>query len=255
MLRTLRSTIRATNLPLGRIVSGAAAVVMSTTLVAPAIAQQQKSEEATRQLAQATGMQRDQLSVYEGLWRTRLEDIAKRTLTEATATVQANQAKADASAAQAAITDLDDYATLANGALREQIDITAAATDALAAAGADADRRTAEAEAIAAANANTPDGARATARDLARASGWGEDQFQCLDRLWTKESNWNYRATNGSSGATGIPQALPGNKMATFGSDWATNATTQIKWGLDYINRGYGTPCSAWSHSQSVNWY
>ncbi|WP_433862353.1 hypothetical protein [Streptomyces sp. L7] len=90
---------------------------------------------------------------------------------------------------------------------------------------------------------------------MASSYGWGADQFQCLDSLWSKESGWNYQASNGSSGATGIPQALPGSKMATFGSDWATNATTQIKWGLSYIKGSYGTPCNAWSHSQAMNWY
>ena len=90
---------------------------------------------------------------------------------------------------------------------------------------------------------------------MAATYGWGDDQFQCLDSLWTKESHWNYQASNGSSGATGIPQALPGSKMASFGTDWATNATTQVKWGLDYIKRSYGTPCSAWGHSEAVNWY
>ena len=85
--------------------------------------------------------------------------------------------------------------------------------------------------------------------------GWGDDQFSCLVSLWQKESGWNYQAENASSGAAGIPQALPGSKMASAGSDWETNATTQVTWGLDYIKRGYGTPCAAWSHSQSVNWY
>ena len=114
----------------------------------------------------------------------------------------------------------------------------------------------AAAAAQALANANTVDGAKATAANLASSQyGWGSDQFSCLSNLWQKESGWNYQASNGSSGATGIPQALPGSKMASFGSDWATNATTQIKWGLDYISRSYGTPCSAWGHSQSVNWY
>jgi hypothetical protein len=85
--------------------------------------------------------------------------------------------------------------------------------------------------------------------------GWGSDQFQCLDNLWTKESGWNYQAENASSGAFGIPQSLPGSKMSSIAGDWATNPATQIAWGLDYIARGYGTPCGAWSHSQSVNWY
>jgi hypothetical protein len=85
--------------------------------------------------------------------------------------------------------------------------------------------------------------------------GWGADQFQCLDSLWTKESGWDYTAANPSSGAYGIPQSLPGNKMASHGADWQTNPVTQISWGLDYISQVYGTPCGAWGHSQAVGWY
>ncbi|MFC5751992.1 lytic transglycosylase domain-containing protein [Actinomadura rugatobispora] len=80
-------------------------------------------------------------------------------------------------------------------------------------------------------------------------------QFGCLQKLWDKESNWNYRAANPSSGAYGIPQALPGSKMSSAGADWKTNYKTQIRWGLGYIDDRYGTPCKAWSHSQSVGWY
>lgn len=123
-----------------------------------------------------------------------------------------------------------------------------------AAAAAEAQRQAEAAEALA--RVNTPDGARAYAAQLASEKyGWGSDQFSCLSSLWNKESGWNYQAYNDDGGATGIPQALPGSKMATFGADWQTNAATQIAWGLDYIDRGYGTPCSAWGHSQSVNWY
>ncbi len=114
----------------------------------------------------------------------------------------------------------------------------------------------AEAAAAALAAANTPEGAQATARQMAADRyGWGEDQFSCLMSLWNKESSWNYQAYNDSSGATGIPQALPGDKMATAGSDWQTNAATQIAWGLGYIEAAYGTPCSAWGHSQATDWY
>lgn len=112
-----------------------------------------------------------------------------------------------------------------------------------------------EAAAQAAAAANTPDGAKATARQLGAERGWGGDQFSCLDALWNRESNWNYQAANSSSGAFGIPQALPGSKMASAGADWQTNAATQVRWGLDYIARAYGTPCNAWSHSQATGWY
>jgi len=96
---------------------------------------------------------------------------------------------------------------------------------------------------------------QSAAKLLVADRGWSSSQFACLDSLWTKESSWNYQATNASSGAYGIPQALPGSKMASAGSDWQTNPVTQIRWGLDYIAERYGTPCAAWSHSQSVNWY
>ncbi|MBO0979324.1 phospholipase [Microbacterium sp. SD291] len=121
------------------------------------------------------------------------------------------------------------------------------------AARAAAEQAAAAAAALAA--ANTVDGAKATAQQMASGEyGWGGDQFSCLESLWTKESGWNYQAYN-PSGATGIPQALPGSKMASAGSDWESNAATQIAWGLGYIADVYGTPCSAWSHSQAVNWY
>lgn len=85
--------------------------------------------------------------------------------------------------------------------------------------------------------------------------GFEIDQMPCLDRLWTKESGWNHLASNSSTGAYGIPQALPGSKMATVADDWETNPATQIKWGLGYIKDRYGTPCDAWAHSQNVGWY
>ncbi|WP_102192334.1 phospholipase [Microbacterium aurantiacum] len=130
-----------------------------------------------------------------------------------------------------------------------------AAADAAQAA---AEQAAAEAAAQAASLAatNTVDGAKATAQQMAANQyGWGADQFSCLESLWNKESGWNYQAYNDSSGATGIPQSLPGSKMASAGSDWETNAATQIAWGLGYISSVYGTPCGAWSHSQSTDWY
>jgi hypothetical protein len=96
---------------------------------------------------------------------------------------------------------------------------------------------------------------KSVARLLAGDRGWGDGEFTCLDSLWTKESGWSWSANNGSSGAYGIPQSLPGSKMAAAGSDWVTNPATQIKWGLQYIASSYGTPCSAWAHSQAMNWY
>ena len=101
----------------------------------------------------------------------------------------------------------------------------------------------------------TPEGAQAIARGMMASYGWGDDEFSCLQSLWNRESGWNYQAENASSGAYGIPQALPGSKMSSVAGDWATNPATQITWGLGYIQGRYGTPCSAWAHSESVGWY
>lgn len=92
-------------------------------------------------------------------------------------------------------------------------------------------------------------------QQLAAARGWTGSEWTCLDLLWQRESGWNPSASNPSSGAYGIPQALPGSKMGSAGSDWATNPATQIEWGLGYIADRYGTPCGAWGHSESVGWY
>ncbi|MCL8025808.1 lytic transglycosylase domain-containing protein [Nocardioides bruguierae] len=96
---------------------------------------------------------------------------------------------------------------------------------------------------------------RSIASAMLGSYGWDSSQFTCLDSLWTKESGWQVDADNPTSSAYGIPQALPGSKMASAGADWATNPVTQITWGLGYIQDVYGSPCSAWAHSQSVNWY
>jgi len=96
---------------------------------------------------------------------------------------------------------------------------------------------------------------RQIAESLLSSYGWSSSQFSCLDPLWNAESGWNPTAQNTASGAYGIPQALPGGKMATAGPDWQTNASTQIKWGLGYIKGTYGSPCSAWAHEQSTGWY
>ena len=85
--------------------------------------------------------------------------------------------------------------------------------------------------------------------------GWPSSQYSCLDSLWERESGWNPYAANPYSGAFGIPQALPGAKMASAGSDWATNASTQIRWGLGYIKATYGSPCAAWSYETAFGSY
>jgi hypothetical protein len=96
-------------------------------------------------------------------------------------------------------------------------------------------------------------------RDIARALlgeyGFSQDQFSCLDSLYTGESGWRVDADNPTSSAYGIPQALPGSKMSSAGADWATNPETQIRWGLGYIADSYGSPCSAMSFKSSHGWY
>jgi flagellar biosynthesis GTPase FlhF len=83
----------------------------------------------------------------------------------------------------------------------------------------------------------------------------GAGQFQCFSNIVERESGWNYKAQNPSSGAYGLVQALPGSKMASAGADWQTNPATQIKWGLNYMNERYGSPCGAWDFWQANHWY
>lgn len=97
-------------------------------------------------------------------------------------------------------------------------------------------------------------------RDIARQIlknkfGYGDADFRCFDDIIIRESNWDIDATNPSSGAYGIPQALPGSKMASVGSDWRTDPATQITWAIGYMNDRYGSPCSAWSFKSSHGWY
>lgn len=165
------------------------------------------------------------------------------------------QASADAA-------DLEAQRTMdARAAAIEQQQAEAAAAQAAAQAAAEAAQAAAEAAQaarVAAAEQASRD-ARRDPRGVARAMvserGWSGEQFDCLDNLWTKESGWRWDADNPTSSAYGIPQALPGSKMSTMGSDWETNPVTQIRWGLAYIDDVYGTPCSAWSQSRSSNWY
>lgn len=209
----------------------------------------------------------------------------RATLTDAAATVMAAQssgldlgdagAAIDTSGLLDAMEELDDVDSLTaleapivrvnaaaeiasvtsqTAALRERQSAAAAAVEAAAAQQKAA--AAAQAAAAALANSNTPDGARASAAAIAADQyGWGAGEFECLNSLWEKESGWNYEAYNEDGGATGIPQSLPGDKMASAGADWATNATTQIRWGLEYIKGSYGSPCAAWGHSQAMNWY
>jgi len=220
------------------------------------------------------------------------EQAAESTINGANAVVASAQGKTDATALSTSVAALSYFTLLAPERVFELASETATQTAAVQAAVTEVDRIAAEqaaaaaaaaaaakaaaeqaaAEAAAANNSSAaprqssggsrpsaptdPSGAQAIARDMmASKYGWGADQFGCLVPLWERESGWNVNAYNSSSGATGIPQALPGNKMATAGADWQTNPATQISWGLGYIADRYGSPCAAWDHSESVGWY
>ena len=104
--------------------------------------------------------------------------------------------------------------------------------------------------------ARTPFGAKKVAKSiLIDEYGFNERQYNCLNELWTQESNWNYKSRNKVSGAHGIPQALPASKMNIISTDWRNNPVTQIRWGLRYISIRYETPCKAWAKHKRSNWY
>ena len=139
-------------------------------------------------------------------------------------------------------------------AAREQAAKQAAAAPARTAASQPAAQSTAQlagAQAATAASAGSP---QQIAEAMLGSFGWSSSQFSCLDPLWAHESGWSATAAN-PDGAYGIPQALPGAKMASAGPDWQTNAATQIRWGLEYIQSTYGSPCAAWGHEQATGWY
>ena len=243
-----------------RLVVGA---VVATGLVAGTGAMMQSAFAAQERVAstaaitQASGRSADQLDAYTGIAVAKTHSEAEDTLTVAQDTLAAVEGKVDAGELASSVASLGAYETLPLDEVRALTAETEtrirSAVDAAAAHDQAVAERTA-AEALA--RANTPEGAKQTAREMAASQyGWGEGEFQCLVKLWTKESGWNYRATNPSSGAYGIVQAWPAEKLASAGADWATSAATQVKWGLDYISRGYGSPCAAWGHSQSLNWY
>ena len=93
------------------------------------------------------------------------------------------------------------------------------------------------------------------AYSLVKSYGWSDYDWECLVKLWNRESGWNLNAVNKRSGACGIPQSLPCSKMKSEGSDYRTNYKTQIRWGLNYIKARYGSPANAWGHSQKTGWY
>jgi hypothetical protein len=179
-------------------------------------------------------------------------DVAAAAATDHVMATSVHQLKVSGAAARQAA----QRQAIARERARSAARAKAAAARAAAAKAAAARRRQAPAATAAAARPVTASGSpQQIAQGLLGSYGWPSSQFSCLQPLWNAESGWNASASNPSSGAYGIPQALPGSKMASAGPDWQTSAATQIRWGLGYIRSVYGSPCAAWSHEQAYGWY
>jgi len=255
------------------------AMVGTGFVVQGAVAAQSDRVAETLALSEAANRDIQQLDAHGGVLEARAVQEAEETLSGANDTLTAAQGKTDAAQLAASVAALSDYELLAPERVFDLVDTTTAHAQSVRAAMAEADRIAAEAAAKAAAEAAAakaaaeaaaeqsaaapsrpgapanPTEAQAIARDMLAQRGWGDDQFGCLVELWDHESGWNVYASNSSSGAYGIPQALPGSKMATAGDDWQTNPATQIAWGLGYIADRYGTPCGAWDTFNAQGWY
>jgi hypothetical protein len=160
--------------------------------------------------------------------------------------VQAQSDAADATARKTAEEEARKAAAKTAAARKQAADDAAAAKAKAAAA-----KKAASALAATVKSSYTAAEVQAMAQSIIGDSS----QYQCFSNIVTRESGWNYTATNASSGAYGLVQALPGSKMATAGADWRTNPATQIKWGLNYMNSRYNSPCGAWSFWQANHWY
>ncbi|MET0725232.1 MAG: hypothetical protein ABWY36_02705 [Leifsonia sp.] len=278
--KSFRSKLFAPVLTAGAIVAVGALVGTGFVLHSTVVAQNERLA-ATAELAQSTGLHSEQLAAHGTVLVSLATQKAETAIQGANATIAAAQGKADAAALSTTVATLAHYDLLAPERVFALASDATAKTAAVQAAVVEFDRVAAEkaaAEAAAAAKAaadakasasgstaassgsrpaapSNPSEAQAIARDMLPAFGWGDDQFGCLVALWGRESGWNANAYNASSGAGGIPQALPASKMASAGADWQTNPATQIRWGLGYIAGRYGSPCGAWDTSEAQGWY
>jgi hypothetical protein len=168
--------------------------------------------------------------------------------------------QADAQAIQADASAKKDAEEAARKAAAETAIAKKEAAEKAAKAAEAAAKERAEAKAAASRSKDISDFPVATSYSIAQLQAMARQivpsgQFQCFSNIVDHESDWNYKAVNPSSGAYGMFQALPGSKMSSAGADWQTNPATQIKWGLNYMNDRYGSPCEAWSFWQANNWY
>ncbi|MFJ6077753.1 hypothetical protein ACIQC0_05515 [Pseudarthrobacter sp. NPDC092419] len=220
----------------------AAVLAASCALLVGVGAAGQATESMTRTSsteATATQLSPNEQQAQLGLEKSELQAAAAETAAE-----QAAAAKTAAEKAAAAKTAAEKAAAAKAAAAK------AAAEKAAAEKAAAAKAKAAKPAAV-----NDPAGAQAYAASQLASYGWAPDQMQCLKTLWTKESDWKTTATNPSSGAYGIVQSLPAEKMASAGADYVTNYRTQINWGLDYIQERYQSPCGALNFHYANNWY
>ncbi|MCD2441881.1 lytic transglycosylase domain-containing protein [Agromyces sp. SYSU K20354] len=278
-------------LAIGAVV-GIAATAGTGLLVRTAADETAASIAATEELTASVDRAPDQLDSHGLMLTARATRDAETALDGAAQVIAAARGKSDSAELEASVAALRDFELLAPERIFELVDLAdaqaatvrarvaefdriaaeKAAAEKAAAERAAAERAEAERAAAEQAEQSAPDQsgggsgsppappanpseAQAIARDLMSAQyGWGPAQFGCLVALWNYESGWNVYASN-PSGAYGIPQALPGSKMASAGADWATSARTQIVWGLGYIAGRYSTPCGAWAHVEANGWY
>ena len=222
----------AATLPSGTAAASASAADAYLTVVA--------GHQGATRAAQADTMSGAQLVINAERARFGLqhsEDVA------AAKAAAAAQAAAKASAAKAAAATAAEAAAAKQAAAKQ-----AAATQAASAAP--------PTQTVVTQQAAEPSGSpQQVAEQMLGQFGWSSSQFSCLEPLWERESGWDVTAENPSSGAYGIPQALSGSLMASAGPDWQTDAATQIRWGLTYIQGRYGSPCGAWAHEEADGWY
>lgn len=206
-------------------------------------------------LAELQGTTADAIAAY----RQQEAEQASYLEQQASAQQQADQSQQTSSGTETATTNPTTSDQTSSGGSAGSSTSAAAGTGSETPAAQPADAGNATTGTGSSSSSSTVDNSRAAAKAYAQSRmssyGWDDSQYACLVSLWTRESGWSYTATNSSSGAYGIPQALPGSKMASAGADWQTNSQTQIDWGLGYISSVYGTPCGAWQHSENTGWY
>jgi hypothetical protein len=254
-------------LAVGAAVAGAGGPAAGTSLAVPAPEVSVSAAPTTEPVSPAVAAERaarqaeaDRDAAREQLIATAVAQAGKRSaaLEDESRSISRQQAKIAADRKAAAGQKKAAEARAKAKAKADAAAARAAAKAAAAAEKAEAERAERERRARIAAQGYEP--GTTDPRDIAKQIlqnkfGYGADQYSCFNNIIIRESNWDVDATNPGSGAYGIPQALPGSKMASVGSDWRTNPATQIIWAVRYMDDRYGSPCQAWSFKSAKGWY